>query len=205
LQLVDLDPTQRAGVLTQPGLLAALSGPVNDSPVQRGVLVLDSFLCNRPPPPPAGVNTMAPEMDASAPMTTRQRFASQHEQGPCASCHQVIDGIGFAFENFDAAGAWRTEEVGQPIDASAHLVGSDVDGDVAGAVALVQRLAQSVRVAECVTYQWMRYALGLDETQINVAAARAVAGQFVAGAGPMSELLVGIVKSEPFRSVKVSP
>ncbi|HEY2902145.1 MAG TPA: DUF1592 domain-containing protein [Polyangia bacterium] len=204
MQLVDLDSTQRGGVLTQPGLLAALAGPVDDSPVQRGVLVLDSLLCNRPPPPPNGVNTMPPVADPTTPMTTRQRFETQHQQGSCAACHIAINGIGFAFENFDAVGKWRTEEYGQPVNSSTMLNDTDVDGDVNGAVDLVLRLAKSQQVVGCVSYQWMRYALGLDATQINLAAARAVAGDFAAGAGPMSELLVGIVKSDAFRSFTVA-
>lgn len=205
LQLVALDPTQRAGVLTQAGLLAGLANTVNDSPVQRGLLILNSFLCSAPPPPPAGVNTTPPAFDPSMPMTTRQRMETQHALGSCASCHTKMDSIGFAFENYDALGQWRTEDNGLAVDASSSLAGTDVDGTFVGAPALMQKLSQSEQVAECVSYQWLRYSLGLDKTQVDLTAAQAVADTFVATGGAFSELLVAIAKSDYFRSLKVSP
>ncbi|MES1171695.1 MAG: DUF1592 domain-containing protein [Bacteroidota bacterium] len=204
LQMVGANAAQRTGVLTLPGLLAGLAGPVEDSPVKRGLLVLQSFLCQTPPPPPAGVNTNPPPFDATKPTTTRQRLASQHAVGSCAGCHIVMDDIGFAFENYDASGMWRTQENGLPIDASSRLAGTDVDGTFTGAVALGEKLAQSARVADCVTYQWLRYSLGLDTTQINVAAAHSIATSFTAAGGSFTELLVNVAKSTTFRSLKVS-
>ena len=121
LQLVEVDGAHRAGILTQAGLLAGLAGPVNDSPVKRGVLVLNSLLCQTPPPPPAGVNTNVPGFDPSAPSTTRSRLETQHAVGSCAGCHTRIDGIGFAFDHYDAVGQWRDQENGLPVDASAVL------------------------------------------------------------------------------------
>jgi hypothetical protein len=203
-QLVSLDPAQRGGVLTQPGVLAGLAGLDYDSPVQRGVLVLDSLLCSRPAPPPAGVNTTPPALNPNAPMTTRQRFEQQHVQGSCAGCHDPIDNIGFAFENYDAVGAWRTEDSGLPVNASVTLEGTDVDGSLVGGVAFGQRLAHSRQVSRCVAYWWLRYALGLDDTQINLDAARAVGDQFNAAGGSFTQLLLAVVTSDAFRSLKVS-
>jgi hypothetical protein len=205
LQLVSLDPTQRAGVLTQAGLLAGLANTVNDSPVQRGLLILNSFLCAAPPPPPAGVNTTPPAFDPSMPTTTRQRMETQHALGSCAACHTQMDSIGFAFENYDALGQWRTQDSGLSVDASSNLAGTDVDGTFVGAPALMQKLSQSEQVARCVSYQWLRYSLGLDKTQVDLAAAQAVADTFVATGGAFSELLVAIAKSDYFRSLVVSP
>jgi Protein of unknown function (DUF1592)/Protein of unknown function (DUF1588)/Protein of unknown function (DUF1585) len=204
LQLVAVDPTQRAGILTQAGLNAGLAGPVNDSPVQRGLLILNSFLCAAPPPPPAGVNTTPPAFDPSTPMTTRQRMQTEHALGSCASCHTQMDAIGFAFENYDATGQWRTTDSGLPVDASSALTGTDVDGSFVGAVALAQKLSQSEQVAECVSYQWLRYALGLDTSQVSLASAQAIAGIFKTANGAFSELLVAIARSDYFRSLRVS-
>ena len=203
-QLTQLDATQRAGILTQPGLLAGLADTVDDSPVHRGVLVLNSFLCSPPPPPPPSVNPTPPPLDPSVPTTVRQRLVESHAQGSCAACHNVIDNIGFAFENYDATGAWRTTDDGLPVDASAQLTGTDVDGSFTGAIALAQRLSQSHQVAQCIAYSWLRYSLGLDNTQVNLAAAQAISDQFTSAGEAFSELLVDIVRSDYFRSLKVS-
>jgi hypothetical protein len=204
LQLVTVDPTQRAGILTQAGLLAGLANTVNDSPVQRGLLVLKSFLCASPPPPPAGVSTTPPAFDPETPMTTRQRMETEHALGSCAACHTQMDSIGFAFENYDALGQWRTQDNGIAVDASSSLTGTDVDSSFVGAVSLAQKLSQSQDVAQCVSYQWLRYALGLDTSQINLAAASAIASTFQAADGAFSELLVAITRSDYFRSIAVS-
>jgi hypothetical protein len=204
LQMVSVDPTQRAGILTQAGLLAGLAGPVNDSPVQRGLLILNSFLCAAPPPPPAGVNTTPPAFDPSTPMTTRQRMETEHALGSCAACHTEMDSIGFAFENYDAVGAWRTLDSGLPVDASSTLTGTDVDGSFVGALPLTQKLLQSNQVAQCVSYEWLRYSLGLDTSQVDVGAASAVAATFESTGLAFSELLVAIVRSDYFRSIQVS-
>jgi hypothetical protein len=204
LQLVQVDAAHRAGILTQAGLLAGLAGPVNDSPVKRGVLVLNSLLCQTPPPPPAGVNTNVPLFDPNAPSTTRSRLETQHAVGSCAGCHTRIDGIGFAFDHYDAVGQWRDQENGLPVDASAALYGTDVDGTFDGAVALGTRLAGSAQVARCISYHWLRYGLGLDTTQINVPAAQSIAGTFMAQGGSFTELLVAVATSDYFRSFKMS-
>lgn len=202
LTMVELDPTQRAGILTQPGLLTGLANAVNDSPVQRGVLVLNSFLCSDPPPPPVGVNTTPPDFDPKKPTTTRQRLESQHAVGSCAGCHAIIDGVGFAFENFDAVGGWRTSEVGLPVNAATTLVGTGMDGPVAGGVDLASKLATSRGVADCVAYSWTRYALGLEKNEINKAAVADVAEKFWNGGGRFSDLLVAITTSPAFQTVK---
>jgi hypothetical protein len=200
--MVELDPTQRAGILTQPGLLTGLANALNDSPVQRGVLVLNSFLCADPPPPPAGVNTSPPDFDPKKPTTTRQRLESQHAVGSCAGCHAIIDGVGFAFENFDAVGGWRTSESGLPVNSATTLVGTGMDGPISGGVELASKLAASRGVADCVAYSWTRYALGLEKNEINKAAVADVAEKFWNGGGHFSDLLVAITTSPAFQTVK---
>jgi hypothetical protein len=203
-QLVNLDPTQRSGILTQAGMLASLASPANDSPVQRGLLVMSKFLCQTPPPPPAGVNTTPPPLDPNTPTTTRQRLEQSHATGGCQACHANMDAIGFAFENYDATGAWRTTENGLPVDATSQLSGTDVDATFTGAIALNQHLAQSQQVATCVSYEWLRYSLGLDTSSINVPAAANIASTFTTSGGQFTELLVALIKSDYFRSLKVS-
>ena len=143
IQRLALDPSQRAGILTQVGVLAANAHETSDSPVLRGVFILDRLLCAAPPPPPPSVNQSVPTGNSDQPMTTRQKFALVHEQGSCVGCHQAIDGAGFGLEHYDALGKWRTTDNGLPVDATSTLVGAgDADGSYDGAVQLAARLVR---------------------------------------------------------------
>ncbi len=169
LTLVPVDPTQRSGILTNAGMLAGFAHQTSDSPVFRGVFVLSRLMCSAPPPPPKGVNTSLPAASSGAPMTTRQEFASQHEQGSCAGCHHTIDGIGFGFEHYDAVGQYRTTDNGLPVDASGWFTdgaAGDLTGTFDGAVDLGKKLSVSKTVQACVATEWLRRALGVDTTGI---------------------------------------
>jgi hypothetical protein len=197
LTLVAADATQRAGIMTQAGLLAGFAHEVYDSPVLRGVFVLDRLLCAAPPPPPPGVNLSLPAT-ISGPQTTRQMFATGHEQGTCAGCHTRIDGIGFGFESYDAIGAWRTTDNGLPVDHTGNVTGSkDIDGPYNGAIELANKMAASEGVQECVASKWLGYALGLET--VSSAALTPIAQNFIAGGRNLQELLVAVVKSDAFR------
>jgi len=192
---------QRAGILTQPGLLAGFAHETAGSPVLRGVFVLDRLLCAKPPPPPPDVPP-APATDENGPAsTTRQRF-EQHLNSPvCSACHKTIDGIGFGFENYDFVGAYRTEESGIPVDASGELLGSlDADGSFNGAVELGARLADSKQTQACVSRYWYRYAFGLADGDVNACALLPVVRDFQASGLDLQELVVAIVRSSSFRT-----
>ncbi|NOU32455.1 MAG: DUF1592 domain-containing protein [Polyangiaceae bacterium] len=195
---VPLDPTQRSGIITYPGLMAAFAHSLDDSPVQRGVFVLDRFLCAPPDPPPPNVN-QSPPAQGPTPKTTRDRFAQTHEQGSCANCHKYIDGVGFGFEHYDATGAWRTTDSGQPVNASGELTRTDVDGPFNGATELAKKLATSRQVQTCVARQWLRYSLGLDTIEINDAMTKPVAQAFVDRGLDVRELVVAVATSDAFR------
>lgn len=207
LTLVSVDPKQRSGILTHAGLMAGFAHQTADSPVLRGVWVLDRFLCSEPPPPPKGVNATLPAPTTSAPTTTRDRFATQHEQGACASCHHIIDGIGFGFESYDAIGAYRTQENGLPIDASGWFSPGqgDLTGAFEGAVELGKKLVQSTTVHTCVASSWMRHALGVDHKGISEAGLRPVVEAFEASGLDMRELVVALTKSDAFRTRPIKP
>lgn len=202
LKLVSVDPKQRAGILTSAGLMAGFAHETADSPVLRGVWVLDRLMCNEPPPPPKNVNTTLPAPDLGKPLTTRDRFATQHEQGACAGCHHTIDGIGFGFEHYDATGAWRTEENTLPIDASGWF--SDGNGDLSGtfdgAVELGKKLAASETVHACVASSWMRYALGVDHKGIDKKGLAPVLDAFEKSELKLPELVVAVTRSDAFRT-----
>lgn len=119
----------RGGLLTQAGILAMNSDGSDSHPIKRAVWLMERILNDPPPPPPPAV----PEIDLADPeiakMTLKQRLEDHRNHAACMSCHSKIDPWGFAFENFDAVGAWRTEVRGQPVDASGTLFnGQELDG-----------------------------------------------------------------------------
>jgi Protein of unknown function (DUF1592)/Protein of unknown function (DUF1588)/Protein of unknown function (DUF1595)/Protein of unknown function (DUF1585)/Protein of unknown function (DUF1587) len=207
LTLIEVDPAQRSGIVTDAGLMAGFAHDSADSPVLRGVFVLDRLMCSPPPPPPVNVNTTPPAANTGSPQTTRDRFATQHEQGACAGCHHNIDGLGFGFEHYDALGQWRTTDAGLPVDSSGWFPGGydDLKGTFDGAVELGQLLASSKTVQTCVSSQWVRYALGLDRAAIDDAYIQPIVAQFVASGLNMRELIISLVKSDIYRTRVVAP
>lgn len=193
---VDLDPSQRAGLFTQIGVLAAKSHPDHTSPVLRGRFLRAFVLCQPPPPPPPDVNNTPPVFDPDR--SQREQLDELMGVKPCIDCHQLMNPLGFALDNFDAIGRWRTELDGFPIDASGMLIATDVDGAFAGPVELAQRLAASEDVAECVARQWFRFALGRVEDNQLDEGSLAVLSDAVA-TGDIRELIVAITQTEAFR------
>src|SRR6185369_3516551 len=118
----DLD--MRRGLLGKGLFLTISSQPGRTSPVQRGKTVLQTFLGVEPPAPPPNVevNLQASADDRNAPPSMRQQLELHRKNEPCATCHKIMDPIGFSLENFDAVGAWRTMDGASPVDATGVLV-----------------------------------------------------------------------------------
>jgi hypothetical protein len=194
---VPLDPAQRAGILTQPGFLAAHSHENQSSPVQRGKAVREFLLCDPPPPPPPTVNAVAPDPKPGA--TTRERFAEHEKEPACGACHSLIDGIGFGFEHYDAIGRYRTDDGGRPVDASGHVVGTqDADGSFDGAVDLARRLASSEQVKACVAEKWFEFAVGRAPSAADACSLQAARQAMDAAGGDLRELVLALVTSDSF-------
>lgn len=190
----------RAGLLTQPALMALYAYPDRTSPIARGVWVRQRMLCQTLPPPPDDADIEPPSVDPNA--TTREQFAEHTSEPACAGCHALIDPLGFPFEHYDAVGRWRDDENGLPIDASGEIAGvSDPDllGPVDDAVQMAERLAGSSDFTECMTTQWMTFALGRVPDPDLDACSLSQAGQVVAQTGDVQDLLVAIVLSDAFR------
>jgi hypothetical protein len=130
-------------------------------------------------------------------------FEARTAPAQCQACHQSLNGIGFGFESFDAAGAHRTTESTLPIDDTGTLLGTDVDGPFEGAVQLSQMLDRSADVKACATKQWLRYALGRAVDPLEQPLLDAWTNAFVASDGDVRALLVSIVTSPTFRFQKV--
>jgi hypothetical protein len=194
---VDLDPNERAGLLTQASLLAVNAKPNQSSPVHRGKFVREMLLCQLLPPPPNNVEIKPPEVKPG--VTTRERFKEHSANPECASCHVLMDPIGFGFENYDGIGLWRDKDQGLPVDAGGALFATkDIDGTFNGAVELAKRLAESAEVRQCVATQWFRFGYGRAEGKTDACAMAEIQGAFAASGDNIKELLVGLTQTEAF-------
>ena len=179
-------------------MLATTSYPDRTSPVLRGKFLLNNILGLPSPPPPPGVDTNLAEVKPNVPPPTIRERLAQHRTNPsCASCHSVIDPLGFALEQFDAIGAWRTvDESGRPVDSAATtLSGAKLEG-LAGLRAFL--LAEPEQFPRTVTEKLMAYALGRRLEYYDRPAVRAIVRDAAASNYRWSALIAGIVKSPPF-------
>ena len=163
LQKVQLDGTQRAGLLTTVGLLTAHTLSDTSAPIIRGKFIRERLLCTELAEPPPGLDVEAP---APKPGSTTRELLVQHATSPsCAACHDLMDPIGFGYGNFDGIGRWRTTEEGKPVDASGRLNATDVDGEFRGPVQLAQKLASSQQVSDCVMTTMLNFVQGPQVAQ----------------------------------------
>ncbi len=191
---ITTDPTQRAGVLTMPAVLTMTSGPSAPNIVRRGVWLAEAILCLDPPPPPVGVPPAPEPIDGES---ERERLERHREDPSCASCHDLIDPLGFGFENYDAIGAWRDEADGESVDNAGALP----DGRTfAGMVELGGLLATSSDFPTCMTSKVMTYALGRTVTPDDACVVEAIGAETVTADSALSELLWAVVTSDAFRT-----
>jgi hypothetical protein len=194
---VDLDPERRSGLLTQAGLLAVTSRVGKTSPPVRGKFLYERVLCGPPVEPPPGDAPPFPKQVAGL---TKKELFEEHRKNGCAYCHVAIDPLGFALENYDVVGRYRTvDEFDETVDASVVLAQTDVDGPVVGAVELGAKLATSAQVRACVARQWVRFALGRRETNEDACSLETLTASFEASDGHVRDLIVAIATSDAFR------
>ncbi len=186
----------RRGLLGQGSILALTSHAERTSPVVRGKWILENILGMPVPPPPPDVPPLK-DQAGQKPKTMREQMAEHRANAVCASCHKIMDPVGFALENFDAVGAWRTEDAGQPIDASGELAdGSKVDGVVGLRNALVSRPEVFVGT---LTEKMLTYALGRGLDYHDMPAVRAIVRDAARHNYRFSSIILGVVHSAPFQ------
>jgi hypothetical protein len=186
----------RGGLLGMPSISALASHPHRTSPVLRGVWILDSILGTPPPAPPPDV----PELDESSedkPLgSIRERLLAHSNSPSCASCHQRIDPLGFALENYDVLGRWRDQDVGTPVDATGKLPdGTRLDGPDSLKAALLERKRLFLRN---LAKRLLGYALGRGLTPSDTCAVETVVTEVERQDYSAWALLREIVRSEPF-------
>ncbi len=192
LSQVNLNPTQRAGILTQASFLTAFP-----TPVLRGKFVRERLLCQTMPPPPPNAQGMGHVL--ADPASERERVSAHSTDPACAGCHTLMDPIGFGFLSFDAIGKWRESDAGRPIDDSGALAGTDADGSFVGPVELAARLASSADVRQCLTRRWFRSLLERAETDSDNGSLELLGAALEKGERPMRDMLLALVAAPAFR------
>jgi hypothetical protein len=219
--------SERGGLLGQALFLALTSKPEDASLTARGLFVREQFLCQHVPPPPLGVNTNLPPSSEAHPQTNRERM-SEHVTNPtCASCHNLIDPIGWGLEKFDAIGTRREEftltfasmahggggrrtppkSVTLPLDTKGTVVGIE-NSAFASPRELGAILAASRQCQECMVKQYFRYAAGRMETEADRPVLDRIFQDFKASNFNFKQLMVSLIRSREFpgqeRSVRVA-
>lgn len=206
MQRVDL-PTDsvRGGVLSQASILLLTSNPTRTSPVKRGLFILDNILGTPSPPAPPNV----PELEASNGKfadhepTLRELLAVHRESALCSSCHARMDPLGLALENFNALGAWRTEEKETTIDASGTLITGESFTDIRE-LKKILREKHAEDFYRCVTQKLLTFAIGRgleasDEQTVDV-----IVDRLQNSEGRFSELIDGVIASAPFQKIRTT-
>jgi hypothetical protein len=191
--------------LTRIAFLASTSHRGATSPPIRANAVSMRLLCRVPTEPPAGVDTTPPApVEGEGPKTNRTLFEERTASVSCQGCHTPLNGLGFGFEHYDAAGGYTQLDHGLPVNATGMLLGTDVDGPFYGAVELSQRLSESKVVHDCAVHSWMRYILGREPSEHESALVEALSARSLEDGGQLLDLLTSITTSNTFRMLPVS-
>ncbi len=202
--------SERAGLLGQ-GLFLALTGkPDETSPTARGLYVRDQFLCQHVPDPPPGVNTNLPAVTADNPQTNRDRMGAHATNPMCASCHTLIDPIGFGFEKFDAVGARRenlvlefkgagrnaaVKTINLALDTTGKITGIP-DSQFSSPAEMGVVLAKTPQCQECMVKQYFRYSAGRLEGPADLPVIQRALERFRASQFQFKELMLAITAME---------
>ncbi|MDA1164809.1 MAG: DUF1592 domain-containing protein [Planctomycetota bacterium] len=197
---VKLEPQhRRGGLLTQAGLLAMNSDGKDSHPLKRGIWMLESLLNDPPPPPPPAV----PEIDLADPeiakLTLKQRIENHRDHAACMSCHAKIDPWGIAFENFDAVGIWRTQILGQPVDASSLLFSNQKLDGMDGLKRFLLENRQD-QFARAMVHKMATFALGRPLTFGDRSSVDQITADLRKQGDGLATLVTLVVASEMFQS-----
>jgi hypothetical protein len=195
---VRLPDASRHGLLGHGSILTVTSYSTRTSPVVRGKWVLDNILGTPPPPPPPNVPSLV-ERDAQGKALSVRAQMEQHRSNPaCATCHRLMDPLGFALEHFDGVGRWRTADAGVPIDASGVLP----DGTPFSGVAELRDLLlqkQRDQFVSTVTDRLLTYALGRGVEYYDAPVIRRIMKDAAPVGYTWSSLILGVARSMPFQ------
>lgn len=196
--LIELDSEERAGVLTQPSWLVAQSGNFDNDPVRRGKWILEHLLGGTVPDLPISVCAVVPEDEEK---TLRERFEVIRGDAYCWKCHRQMNPLGMPFESFDHFGRFRLNELRRPVVTTGAVVeigDSAVDGEVANAIELIHRLAESKRTQEVFVRYAFRFFLGRNETIRDAKTLQEANRVYEESGGSFRELVISLMSSDSF-------
>jgi len=218
--------SERAGILGQGLFLALTAKPEDSSPTARGLFVREQFLCQHVPDPPPGVNTNLPPVTEAKPQTNRDRMSEHTTNASCATCHQLMDAVGFGLEKFDAVGARREQLVLEfrkkkdedededgkhpipkkivtlPLNTNAYVAGIP-NSEFSSPQQLGAVLAKSSQCQECVVKQYFRFQAGRSETAADRPLIRAVTDEFRNSGFRFKVLILSLVLARDFPQEKL--
>lgn len=193
---VDVDTTQRLGLLTQGGLLTGTTVTNSTNPVRRGGFLLSHVLCIEVPLPSEALAALIKPPEPYSGSTGRERFTAHSQNEECAGCHALLDPPGFALENYDAVGLWRDRENDVLIDASGNLPGV---GAFSGPVELVQKVAANPITHACFAEQWQKFGYGRVLDAADACNREQLTAAFDQSGHNIKELLVALTQTDGFR------
>jgi hypothetical protein len=198
---VSLAATPRCGVWTHASVLTITSHPTRTSPVKRGKWLLEQLLGSTPPPAPRDVPPL-PDTRENESLSLRARLEQHRGNDACASCHAVMDPLGFALENYDAIGRWRSRDGDSPIEASGQLITGERFGDWSELRELLVREYRA-EFLRCVTENLLTYALGRGVTYEDKLFVRSIVERSQSTPGGLQDLVLAVCESVPFQRMRV--
>ncbi|MEM7013622.1 MAG: DUF1588 domain-containing protein, partial [Verrucomicrobiota bacterium] len=196
MKKVALNDERLGGIFTLPGLMTATANGVDTSPVVRGAWVLENVLGTPPPPPPPDVEPLP--TDTREAQTIREQLELHRKHDACNSCHRKIDPMGFAFENFDVVGRWRTHYKGvrHPINASATTSTGDEIADIIAFKAMLRE--RKPLVVRCLTEKLLTYAVGRQLQTVDRGEVDRIVEELSQDGDRLRDLIHLVVQSEIF-------
>jgi hypothetical protein len=191
---VDLNPSERAGLITQVGFLAVNAHAADTSPILRGVHIQRDFLCASIPQPPSNIDRTLPPLGANI-HTQRDRIEAVTSAQACTGCHTLINAPGFTLEGFDALGQKQTSDNGYPVNTAANVTIDGTATDFANGVALAQAIATSEQARRCYATKLTRYAYQRKETGEDLCVIDRVTDKLADPSYSIKQLLVDLTQS----------
>jgi hypothetical protein len=198
ISLSGVNRTQRGGLLSHSSILTITSNPTRTSPVKRGRWVLDNLLGAPPKEPPPGIPELEPpSTGADFKLSLREQLANHSRSSDCSSCHASMDAMGFALENYDAIGKWRSNEDGKPIDSIGKLATGEI---FSGPMELQKFIADKKLSAftRSLTEKLLTYAIGRGMEYYDRQAIEKIARKVSSKGQGLEDLIVEVVLSPPF-------
>ncbi len=191
------DNSERGGLLGQGSVLMLTSHSARTSPVLRGTWILDNLLNSPPPPPPANIPPLKESAEDGRKLSAKEQLARHRADPACASCHSRIDPLGFALENFDVIGRWRTEDQDETVDATGSLPNGETIEGLEGLRNLL--LSQPERFAHATVERLLTYALGRELNARDQPTVRKILTATKANGYRFADLVLGVITSVPFQ------